>query len=97
LVHLFTQFGNINPNDLADNDKRFSEPWDDTEPFKNISERFEDCIEFLQAALSPYLDAQIMNQATPVVYNTGLFYEELKKWDARPAACKSFEEFCDHI
>jgi hypothetical protein len=96
-VHPFTQYGNINPNDLANNNKRFNEPWDGSEPFKNVSEWFEDCIEFAWAALSPYSDAQIMNRATLVVYNTGLFYEELKKWDARPAACKSFEEFCDHI
>jgi hypothetical protein len=76
---------------LANNDKCFSEPWDGAEPFKNVSERFEDCIEFAQAALSPYSDAQIMNRATLVMYNTGPFYEELKKWDARPAAHKSFE------
>jgi uncharacterized phage-associated protein len=97
LVHLFTQYGDINPNNLANTDKRFSEPWDGAEPFENISERFENCIEFAQAALSPYSDVQIMNQATIVVYNTRLFYEELKKWDARPAAHQSFDEFCDHI
>jgi hypothetical protein len=84
-------------NNLANNNKRFSEPWDGAEPFENVCERFEDCIEFSWAALSPYSDTQIMNWATLVVYNTGLFYEELKKWDARPAAHKSFEEFCDHI
>jgi hypothetical protein len=65
--------------------------------FKNISKWFDNCIEFAQAALSPYLEAQIMNRTTLVVYNTGLFYEELKKWDAKPAAHKSYEEFCNHI
>jgi uncharacterized phage-associated protein len=97
LVHLFTQYGDINPNNLAENDKRFSEPWDGAESFENITKRFEDCIEFARAALSPYSDSQIMNRATLVVYNTRLFYEDLKKWDARPAAHQSFEEFCDHI
>jgi hypothetical protein len=92
-VHLFTQYGDINPNDLANNNKRFSELWDGSEPFENVSEQFEDCIEFAWAALSPYSDAQIMNRATLVVYNTRLFYEELKKWDARPAAHKSLGNF----
>jgi hypothetical protein len=73
LVHLFTQYGDINPNDLAENDKRFIEPWDGAESFENITERFEDCIEFARAALSPYSDSQIMNRATLVVYNTRLF------------------------
>jgi hypothetical protein len=43
LVHLFTQYGEINPNNIAKNDKRFSKLWDRAEPFKNISERFDNC------------------------------------------------------
>jgi hypothetical protein len=88
LVHLFTQYGDINPNDIADNDKWFSKLWDGVELFENISKQFDDCIKFAQAALLPYTMAQIMNQATLVVYNTGLFYEDLKKWDNIPAATK---------
>jgi hypothetical protein len=64
------------------------------EPFENVSECL---IEYACAEFAPYLDVQIMNQATLVVYNTGLFYENLKIWDAMPAAHKSYEEFCDHI
>jgi hypothetical protein len=68
--------------------------WGRTIP--NISECFNDCIEFAQATLLPYSEDQIMNQATLVVCNTGLFYEDLKKWDAKPATHKSYKEFCDH-
>jgi hypothetical protein len=38
-----------------------------------------------------------MNRATLVVYNTGLFYDELKKWDAIPTAHQTYEAFCEHI
>jgi hypothetical protein len=67
-VHLFTQYGDINPKNITDNDKCFSKPWDGAEPFENVSERFNECIEYACAALSPYSDAQIMNWATLVVY-----------------------------
>jgi hypothetical protein len=97
LVHLFTQYGDINPDNIAENDKCFREPWDVSEPFANISEQFDKCIEYARAALSPYSEAQIMNQATLVVYNTGLFFDNLQKWDAMPAAPKSYEEVCNHI
>jgi hypothetical protein len=45
----------------------------------------------------PYTPMQIMNRATLVVYNTGLFYEDLKKWDVIPVAHKSYKEFSDYI
>jgi hypothetical protein len=93
LIHLFTQYGDINPNDLADNEKRFIEPWDGAEPFENIIERFDDCIEFAKAALLPYTPTQVMNRATLVVYNTGLFYEDLKKWDAMPGSQQNLRRF----
>jgi hypothetical protein len=96
-VHLFTQYGEINPNNIAKNDKCFSKPWDRAEPFENISEWFDNCMEFARAALSPYTPGQVMNRATLVVYNTGLFYAKLKKWDAKPAAHKTYEEICYHI
>jgi hypothetical protein len=41
-------------NNLANNDTHFSEPWDGVEPFENISECFDDCIEFAKAALLLY-------------------------------------------
>jgi hypothetical protein len=44
-----------------------------------------------------YTPAQVMNWATLLVYNTGLFYDKLKKWDATPAAHKTYKEFCNHI
>jgi uncharacterized phage-associated protein len=38
-----------------------------------------------------------MNEATLVVYKTGLFYDNLKKWDVMPVAHKTYKEFCNHI
>jgi hypothetical protein len=34
LVHLFTQYGDISPNNLANNDKQLSKPWDGAEPLE---------------------------------------------------------------
>jgi hypothetical protein len=79
LVHLFTQYGDINPNNITNNNKCFSKPWDGAEPFENVSKHFDNSIEFAQAVLSPYLDTQILDRATLAIYNTGLFYEDLKK------------------
>jgi hypothetical protein len=59
LIHLFTQYGEINPKDLANNEKRFIKPWDSTEPFENIIDRFDNCIEFAKVVLSLYTPTQM--------------------------------------
>jgi hypothetical protein len=46
-------------------------------PLKTSSERFNKCIEYALAALSPYVDAQIMNWATLGFFYTGLLFNSM--------------------
>jgi hypothetical protein len=62
LAYLFAEYGNIDNNALAENEKWFVEPWDGVEQMENVFTRIHECIDFAKAAEQPYMDKQILSR-----------------------------------
>jgi hypothetical protein len=55
------------------------------------------CIKLAAASGKPYTDEQILEKAFAIVYDCGLYYEELKDWKRKPAAQKMYLLFQSHV
>jgi hypothetical protein len=93
LTHLFTNYRKITPEDIVQNENRLNEPWDGAEPFENIIERVEECIEFAKEAARPYTPDQILDRVLCIVSKTGLYHDDLKEWKKKPIADKTWPNF----
>jgi len=97
LQFLFTTYGLISPIDLISNHKKIEAPWDPNTPFEMLIDQIEDCQELAEAGNQPYTAAQILNNAYALVFNTGMYFDDCKAWDARPAAEKTWNNFKTHF
>jgi hypothetical protein len=97
LNHLYDEYGEISHEDFKHNKAKFNEPWDGAEPIELIVARWNKCIKFAAAAGKPYTNEQIMEKTFGIVYDCGLYYEELKDWNKLPAAQKTYLLFQSHV
>jgi hypothetical protein len=93
LVHLMTEYGNIGPKEIAANETKMIAPWDGVVPFETIITRIDECVDFAIHAKAPYTNEQILAKAELLVLNSDMFPDELKEWDRRIAAQRTFNEF----
>jgi hypothetical protein len=91
-AHLFTVYGRISPQQLTANDAALNKPWDPRTPFEILIDRIEDCIDFATDGGVPSTDAQILNSVYTLVFNTGLYFDDTKIWNLRPAIKKNLGE-----
>jgi hypothetical protein len=97
LTHLYTEYGEISNEDYKANETKFNEPWDGAEPFEMVVTRWNQCIKLAAAAGKPYTAEQILEKAYAIVYDCGLYYEELKEWKKLPVAQKTYLFFQSHV
>jgi uncharacterized phage-associated protein len=97
LSHLFSEYGDVGPTEIHENNKRFDEPWDGAEPFENIIKRIDECVEYAANGLKPYSAEQIVGKCERLVLETGLFNDTLEKWDARPTIEQTYANFKEQI
>jgi hypothetical protein len=93
LDHLFENYGVLHSLDLMANNAKMSEQWDPSTPFETLSQRIDECIEIADDAGRPYQPLQILDIVYALVFTTGLYTDELKEWDRKPAAEKSWATF----
>jgi hypothetical protein len=84
-------------NALAENEKRLVEPWDGVEQLENVFTRIHECIDFAEAAEQPYTDKQILSKALAIVFNTGLYADDIKEWNKFGANLKNLATFKTHF
>jgi hypothetical protein len=97
LAYLFAEYGDIDDNALAENEKRLVEPWDGVEQLENIFTRMHECIDFAEAAEQPYTDKQILSKALALIFNTGLYADDIKEWNRMPINQKNLATFKTHF
>ena len=93
LTYLFTTYGLITSQDLEDNETRLKQPWDPNQPFQVLILQIEKARDFADHGGVPYSPMQILNYAHKLVYQTGLYFDELKIWDSKTAADKTWATF----
>jgi hypothetical protein len=93
LKYLFVTYGKITPEDVIENEKKFTEDWDGDEAFEVVIERINNCVEFAKEAVSPYTDKQVMIRALTLVSKTGLYADDLKVWKKRSENKQTWRHF----
>jgi hypothetical protein len=93
IAFLFQAYGQLTPQKLIDNQMAMNAPWDPNTPFETLMEQIEDALEIADSAGQAYTDAQVLTLSYTLVYNTGLYFDECKEWNAKPPNDKTWELF----
>ena len=97
LQHLFENYGNITPLELEDNDTKMRATWDPNSPFDCLIKQIEDGQDYADNGGQPYTAEQLLRIAYTLVFKTGLYFEDCKAWNARPAAACTWDNFKTHF
>ena len=97
LRYLFTNYGRLLPHALAENDATFRKDWDPSAPLETLIDQIESAQEIAIDAMQPYTNAQILSNALHIVQKTGVFTEDIKKWNIKPTAEKTWDNFKIHF
>ena len=97
LSHMFTHYGKITPQALVANNKLFTQDWDPTTPFETLIDQIESAQEFALDGGQPYSNRQILTNAYHLVYQTGLYFEDCKRWMEKPPQEHTWDNFKTHI
>jgi hypothetical protein len=85
LDFLYTNYGNITPAELLANTEKLQEPYNPSEPIESLFTRFEDAMEYADAANRPFTEVQILEYALLSILKTGQFKEAIREWRSLPA------------
>ena len=97
LHHLFDNYGNITPLELEDNNTKMCATWDPNSPFDCLIQQVEDGRDYTDDGGQPYTAEQLLRIAYTLVFKTGLYFEDYKAWNARPAAARTWDNFKTHF
>ena len=97
LQHLFDNYGNITPLELEDNDTKMCATWDPNSPFDCLVKQIEDGEDYADDGGQPYTAEQLLRIAYTLVFKTGLYFEDCKTWNARPANQHTWDNFKIHF
>lgn len=97
LQYLFNSYGAITQQQLADNNRNITTPWTADTPFELLIDQIETCSDIATDGNQPFTNAQILGTAYTLVFNTGMYFDECKTWNAKPANDKTWETFKDHF
>ena len=97
LQHLFDNYGNITPLELEDNDTKMRATWDPNSPFNFLIKQVEDGQDNADDGGQPYTAEQLLRIAYTLVFKTGLYFEDCKDWNARPAPACTWDNFKTHF
>ena len=80
LEHLYSSYGKMTPQDLQQLDEDMKRPYDPHMPIENLFDQIEHAQDLAQAAGAPYADAQLLNTAYNLVFQTNVFSETCRDW-----------------
>jgi hypothetical protein len=83
----------IAPTELTQNYERLNTPYDPNQPIENLFQHIQDARAVAVAGGQPYGDVMIINDAFTLVFNTGLFPDACRTWQARAISDKTWLQF----
>ena len=75
------------------NNGNVHQPYDAITPIKNIFEQIRTAKDIAMTTVSPYNEAQILNAAYNLVFNTNTFLETCREWRHLPQAQNNWNQF----
>jgi hypothetical protein len=92
IAHIINLYGNITPPELKENDQRFNTLWDPNTPFKSLIDQIETAVDYADAGNQAYTPVQVVNTAFTLIFNTGIYFDECKRWNQRDAADQTWQD-----
>jgi hypothetical protein len=83
----------IAPTERTQKYECLNTPYDPNQPVENLFQKVQDARAFAVAGGQPYGNAMIENAAFTLVFNTGLFPNACRTWQARAIADKMWMKF----
>jgi DNA-binding protein H-NS len=93
IQYLYQTYGMISQVNLKDNTACMNEPYDPTTPIENLFDQIEVAAEYADAANHPFSMQQTVTAGYLLIFATGLYTEECKLWNRRPAAEQTWVNF----
>jgi hypothetical protein len=93
LQHLVDEYGEITGGEWEENMLRMREPWNPETPFKTLIAQFDKGMEYADAARCSFSPSQILMMAERLIFNTGLFHDDIKEWKATPVDTRTWDSF----
>ena len=71
--------------------------WDPNSPFDCLIKQVEDGQDYADDGGQPYTTKQLLRIAYTLVFKIGLYFEDCKAWNARPADARTWDHFKTHF
>ena len=95
--HLKATYGMITIDDLTENTKRMTIPWNPPTPIEDLWTKLKDGQEFSNEGGENIPDSQLIRLAYENISNTGLFTSACKKWRQKPAVNHTYDNLKLHF
>ena len=92
IAHIIGLYGNITPPEFKENDQWFNTPWDPNTPLESLISQIETAVEYANASNQAYTPTQVVNTAFTLIFNTGIYLDECKRWNQRDAAGQTWQD-----
>jgi hypothetical protein len=93
LQHLVDEYGKITGGEWEENMLRMREPWNPETTFETLIAQFDKGMEYADAACCSFSPSQILMMAEWLIFNTGLFHDDIKVWHATPVDTRTWDSF----
>jgi hypothetical protein len=96
-LHLFNTYARLDGIQIHANRLRLGDPWDPSGRLEDLISRLEDIQELATDANRPIPDTDLTDSAFSSMFSCGLYDDECKTWEARPAAELTWPNFKAHF
>jgi hypothetical protein len=90
LEHLLNKYGLIEPEDLENNLNRLSNLWDTGTNLENVFTNAVECQQYAIFGEDPISEPMLVRKVLGVLQVSGVFVHEIKEWNNKPKADKTF-------
>jgi hypothetical protein len=97
LDHLMTKYGTIEPEDLEANLEKLVSPWDPSTDILNVFNNALECQQYSIFGEDPISDDMLIRKTVKVMEASGVFVHEVKEWNNKAKADKTFANLETHF
>jgi hypothetical protein len=97
LDHLIDMYGTIKPDDLLENLKKLSTPWDPDTPIETVFNNGNICRQFAEEGKEPITDSMYMLTLLGVFRNSGVLTQAIREWEFKAPGDKTSRAFKVHF
>ena len=97
LNNLRTNYGKLGPAEKTENERKWSAPWNPSNPIEELFDRLETCYVLALSAKLAYTQEQMIDKALMAVQTTGLFSIAVLEWNGFDKVNQIWSEFKSHF